>query len=81
MSSVTSALQGWPGLFQHHVLRAQVCTALAPCSPLEVCSGTVLCRYVVRLDAGNTHLRGGAVGAFGLVRAAAAADILQVGRG
>jgi len=35
-------------------------------------------RYIVRFDVTNSHLRGGAVGAFGLVRAGAAADVLQV---
>lgn len=34
-------------------------------------------RYAVRLDVHNSHLRSGAVGAFGLVRAAAAGDVLQ----
>ncbi|KAL6756299.1 hypothetical protein V8C86DRAFT_2649877 [Haematococcus lacustris] len=34
-------------------------------------------RYAVRLDSTNSHLRGGVVAAFGLVRAAAAADVLQ----
>ncbi len=36
-------------------------------------------RYVVRLDEGDSHLRNGAVGAFGLVHAAAACDVLQAG--
>jgi hypothetical protein len=36
------------------------------------------CRYVVRYDVNNSHLKSGAVGAFGLVRAGAAADVLQV---
>ncbi|KAF5836077.1 hypothetical protein DUNSADRAFT_6497 [Dunaliella salina] len=34
-------------------------------------------RYIVRYDITNTQLRGGAVGAFGLVRAGSAADVLQ----
>lgn len=34
-------------------------------------------RYAVRGDVDNSHLRSGAVGAFGLVRAAAGGDMLQ----
>jgi hypothetical protein len=56
----------------------------APGELLSLASALACCalfgvayRYVVREDGGNPHLRGGAVAAFGLVRAAGGLDMLQ----